>query len=163
VSQFITVEDAPHHSTDPISNKGMLNLKRSQLLRYGTAGLSVLLATMLMLLLDPLVAMSQSPFLLFFGAVVASAWYGGFGPGLVATVGSGLISFYYFIPPVQSLALNWVNGSRLGLFLLEGVLISILSGSLRGAKQRIERTLAKLRISEEEYRQLATQASHLCF
>lgn len=136
----------------------MLNLKRSQLLRYGIAGLSVLLATVLMLLLDPLIGMSQSPFLLFFGAVVVGAWYGGLGPGLFATALSGFISFYYFIPPVYSLSINWVNGSRLGLFLLEGVLISVLAGRLRTTKQRIERTLSRLKISEEEHRQLVIQA-----
>jgi PAS domain S-box-containing protein len=143
---------------DLISNKGMLNLTRSQLLRYGIACLSVLLATLLMLLLDPLLAMTQSPFLLFFGAVMVSAWHGGLGPGLVATALSGLISTYYFIPPLNSLSLTWVSGSRLSLFLLEGVLISLLSGALRAAKQRTERALSKLRVSEAQYRQLTMQA-----
>ena len=136
----------------------MPNLTRSQPSRYGIAGLSVLLAALLMLLLDPVLAMTQSPFLLFFGAVVVSAWSGGFGPGLVATVLSGLISAYYFIPPLYSLSLNWVSGSRLSLFLLEGVLISVFADKLRVARQRLERTLSKLRSSEEEYRQLATQS-----
>ncbi|HEY9896210.1 MAG TPA: DUF4118 domain-containing protein [Candidatus Sericytochromatia bacterium] len=136
----------------------MPNLTRPQLSRYGIAGLSVLLATLLMLLLDTVLAMTQSPFLLFFGAVMVSAWSGGFGPGLVATVLSGLISAYYFIPPLYSLSFNWVSSSRLSLFLLEGVLISALAGELRVAKQRLERTLSKLQSSEGEYRQLATQS-----
>ncbi|MBW4518294.1 MAG: PAS domain S-box protein [Scytolyngbya sp. HA4215-MV1] len=136
----------------------MLNLTRSQLVRYSIAGLSVLLATLLMLLLDPLLSMTQSPFLLFFGAVMVSAGYGGFGPGLVATALSGFISTYYFVPPIYSLSLTWVSGSRLSLFLLEGVLISVLSGALRHAKQRLERALSRLQISEAQYRQLAIQA-----
>ncbi|MEP1062557.1 PAS domain S-box protein [Stenomitos frigidus AS-A4] len=111
-----------------------------------------------MLLLDPVLAMTQSPFLLFFGAVMVSAWSGGFGPGLFATALSGLISTYYFLPPLYSLSLNWVSGSRLSLFLLEGVLISVLADALRVAKQRLERTLSKLRSSEAEYRQLALQS-----
>lgn len=136
----------------------MPNLTRSQLLRYGFAGFSVLFAAVLMLLLDPLIAMTQSPFLLFFGAVMVSAWYGGLGPGLVATVLSGFVSTYYFIPPLYSLSISGVNGVRLSLFLLEGVLISVLSEALRVAKQRVERALSKLRISEEQYRQLVIQA-----
>ncbi|XGV98011.1 MAG: PAS domain S-box protein [Leptolyngbya sp. BL-A-14] len=136
----------------------MLNLSRSQLIRYSFAGFSVLLATLLMLLLDPLLAMRQSPFLLFFGAVIVSAWYGGVGPGLVATALSGLVSNYYFISPTQTLSLDWINGSRLLLFLLEGLLISVLSGMLRAAKQRSERTTSRLRGSEEQYRQLVDQA-----
>ncbi|MBD1919470.1 MULTISPECIES: PAS domain S-box protein [Cyanophyceae] len=136
----------------------MPNLTRSQLSRYGIAGLSVLLATLLMLLLNPMLAMTQSPFLLFFGAVTVSAWSGGLGPGLVATALSGLISTYYFIPPLYSLSFNWSSGSRLGLFLLEGVLVSVLAGKLRAAKHRLERTLSKLRSSEGEYLRLATQS-----
>ncbi|MBD1871855.1 PAS domain S-box protein [Nodosilinea sp. FACHB-131] len=141
-----------------ISIKRMLNLTRSPLSRYGIAGLSVLLATLLMLLLNPALAMTQSPFLLFFGAVMISAWSGGFGPGLFATALSGLISTYYFIPPLYSLSLNWSSGLRLSLFLLEGVLISVLAGELRVAKQRLERTLSQLRRSEGDYRQLAMQS-----
>ncbi|MBD2102679.1 PAS domain S-box protein [Leptolyngbya sp. FACHB-261] len=137
----------------------MLNVRRSQLLRYGTAVLSVVLATILMLLLDPLLAMTQSPFLLFFGAVMVSAWYGGLGPGLLATALSGLISTYFFLPPIYSLSLSLVNGSRLSLFLLEGALISVLSNALHVAKQRVERALAKLQSSEERYRRLVDTAN----
>jgi PAS domain S-box-containing protein len=137
----------------------MLNVRRSQLVRYGIAGLSIVLATVLMLLLDPLLAMTQSPFLLFFGAVMVSAWYGGLGPGLLATALSGLISTYFFLPPIHSLSLDLVSGSRLSLFLLEGVLISVLSGALRVAKQRVERALSKLQSSEERYRRLVDTAN----
>lgn len=137
----------------------MLNIKRSQLLRYGVAVLSVVLATVPMLLLDPLLAMTKSPFLLFFGAVMVSAWYGGFGPGLLATILSGLISTYLFLPPIYSFSLDLVTGLRLGLFLLEGVLFSVLAGTLRTAKQRIERAFFKLRISEERYRRLVDTAN----
>ena len=136
----------------------MPQLTHSQLSRYGLAGLSVLLATLLMLLLDPVLAMTQSPFLLFFGAVMVSAWSGGFGPGLLATVLAGCISTYYFIPPLYSLSLNWVSGAQLSLFLLEGVLISVLADALRVSKQRLERMLSKLRSSEAEARQLAMQS-----
>jgi PAS domain S-box-containing protein len=111
-----------------------------------------------MLLLDPVLAMTQSPFLLFFSAVMISPWSGGFGPGLLATALSGFISTYFFIPPPYSLSLNWASGSRLSLFLLEGVLISALAGALRVAKQRLERTVTKLRSSEAEARQLAIQS-----
>ncbi len=141
-----------------ISIKRMPNLTRSQLSRYGIAGLSVLLVTLVMLLLNPLLAMTQSPFLLSLGAVMVSAGSGGFGPGLVATALSGLISTYYFIPPFDSLSFNWVSSSRLSLFLLEGVLISVFAGKLRVARQRLERTLLQLQSSEADYRQLAMQS-----
>jgi K+-sensing histidine kinase KdpD len=137
----------------------LLNFRRSLLLDYCIAVLTVVFATVLMLLLDPLLAMTQSPFLLFFGAVMVSSWYGGLGPGLLATALSGLISTYFFLSPIYSLSLNLVTGTRLSLFLLEGVLISALSQALRVAKQRVERALSKLQSSEERYRRLVDTAN----
>ena len=113
---------------------------------------------LLMLWLDPWLRMSQSPFLLFFGAVIVSAWYGSLGPGLLATVLSAAISAYLFIPPAFSLRLNLSDGTRLLLFVLEGVLISILCGSLRTAKQRAEVSLLKVQKSEKRYSRLIDTA-----
>lgn len=136
----------------------MPNLTHPLLQRYGIAGLSVFLAALLMLLLDPLLAMTKSPFLLFFGAVTISAWSGGWGPGLLATALSGLISNYFFLPPVYSFSLDLVSSGRLIIFILEGVLISALSEALRSAKRRVEQALFRLQISDEQYRQLAVQS-----
>ncbi|HEY9813529.1 MAG TPA: DUF4118 domain-containing protein, partial [Candidatus Sericytochromatia bacterium] len=64
--------------------------------RYSFAGLAVAIALVIMLMLDPWVNMSKTPFLLFFSAVMASAWYGGLKPGLFATCLSILFSNYFF-------------------------------------------------------------------
>src|SRR5262249_37218840 len=53
-------------------------------LRYLFAALSVLLVLLLKSLLDPWIG-KETPFLLFFGAILVSAWLGGLGPGLLAT------------------------------------------------------------------------------
>ncbi|XHX78466.1 MAG: PAS domain-containing protein [Stenomitos frigidus ULC029] len=136
----------------------MPKLTRSPRSRYGLAGLSVLLVTLVMLLLDPVLTMTQSPFLLFLGAVLVSAWSGGCGPGLVVTALAGVICVYYFLPPLGSVSLDWASGSRLSLFLLEGVLISVFAGKLQVAQQQLERTLSQLQSSEGAYRQLAMQS-----
>ena len=60
--------------------------KRYLLLRYGVAVLSVLAALGLKLLIDPLIV-QRIPFMFVFAAVIVSAWYGGFGPGLLALGG----------------------------------------------------------------------------
>jgi PAS domain S-box-containing protein len=116
---------------------------------YCTAILSVGLALLVMLALDPLAMMTQTPFLLFFGAVVVSAWQGGIRSGLVATGLSALISNYFFLEPKYSLALSPSNGVRLAVFVSECILISILCGSLRTTNQRLTRNLSKLKASEE--------------
>jgi K+-sensing histidine kinase KdpD len=73
----------------------------SPLLRYGVAVLALGMAFGLKLLLDPLIV-QDVPFLLVFGAIMVSAWYGGLGPGLLATVAAGLATDYFFLQPASS-------------------------------------------------------------
>ncbi len=136
----------------------MLKVTRSRLQQYSVAGLSVGLALVLMLALDPWLAMTKTPFLLFFGAVMVSAWYAGLRAGLVSTFLSVLISNYFFIQPIYSLALDLPNTMRLVLFALQGILFSVLCEALRTAKRRAEMTLGKLQAAEVGYRRIVETA-----
>ncbi|MBA2714714.1 MAG: PAS domain S-box protein, partial [Rubrobacteraceae bacterium] len=109
-------------------------------LRYGMAALAVGLALGLKLLLDPLIA-DQSPFLLLAGAVVVGAWFGGLGPGLLATALGALGADYFFLPPEGSFTGPGVAFWPLALFVLQGLLISTLEvrsheDSLRESEER---------------------------
>src|SRR3712207_2397600 len=73
-------------------------LRSSPLLRYGVAVIAIALVLGLKLLLDPLIT-EQSPFLLFAAAVMVAAWFGGLGPGLLATALGTLAADYYFLAP----------------------------------------------------------------
>ena len=66
--------------------------------RYGVAALAVGAAVLVKLLLDPLTA-QDTPFLLILGAIMVGAWYGGLGPGLLATALSTLATDYFFLVP----------------------------------------------------------------
>lgn len=68
---------------------------------YGVAVLTVAIALLLKLLLAPLID-HESPFLVFFAAVIVSAWYGGMGAGVLATAVSALFSNYFFLEPTYS-------------------------------------------------------------
>jgi len=136
----------------------MVTVPRFQTQRYGVAVLAVVLALMLMLWLDPWVSMTNSPFLMFFGAVMVSAWYGAMEPGLLATLLSALISAYFFVDPKYSLALTLSGSVRVFLFVVEGILVSVLCGALRTANRRFEVSLMKLRASEERYRRIINTA-----
>lgn len=136
----------------------MVTVKRSKMQRYGVAVLAVVLAILLMLLLNPWVGMSQSPFLMFFGAVMVSAWYGGMGAGLVATILSALLSSYFFIYPTYWLVVELSDIVRLSVFVLEGVLISALCEALRNTNRRLEVSVRKFQTSEERYRRLIDTA-----
>ncbi|MEW6496469.1 MAG: PAS domain S-box protein [Cyanobacteriota bacterium] len=136
----------------------MVILAHSHRQRYGVAVLAVLSAMVLMLLLNPWVAMTHSPFLMFFGAVMVSAWYGGMAAGLLATLLSAGCSTYFFIAPTHSLVIAPGNIVRLILFILEGILISLLCEALRTSNQRLEVSVQQLRASEERYRRLIDTA-----
>src|SRR5689334_20465401 len=61
------------------------NKATSSLLRYGVALLAVLVATLIRLALHPVFG-STGPFVFFIIAVIVAAWFGGRGPGLLATL-----------------------------------------------------------------------------
>lgn len=81
----------------------ILSMKHtSPLLRYGVAVLAVEVAFVVKLILDPMIV-QNTPFLLVFGAIMVSAWYGGFGPGLFATFAAAIATDYFFLPRRASL------------------------------------------------------------
>ncbi|UBF30579.1 DUF4118 domain-containing protein (plasmid) [Kovacikia minuta CCNUW1] len=111
----------------------------TQLLSSGVALVSVAVALGIGLLLKPVI--QPTPTTLFFVAVMISAWYGGLGPGMVATVLSTLAIDYCFIEPVHSLHNNEPGTLlRLGVFVLAALLVSGLNESRRIALRR-EQTL----------------------
>jgi PAS domain S-box-containing protein len=104
----------------------------SVLARYGLAlGISALalLGTWLMLpLLGPRI------FLFFYGAVVLSALYGGYGPGLLATLFALVSTSYFFLPPAFSFKLD---GADLLVLLIFG-LVALATGALADQRRRAE-------------------------
>lgn len=121
---------------------------------YGVAIVSVFVATLLMLVLNPYIDLTKASFLLFFGAVTFSAWYGGRNPGLLATLLSMLSAKYLFLEPLFSLDLTLSSGARMLLFAVQGILISILVGALRLAQQQTKASLRQLKASESKFRRL---------
>jgi PAS domain S-box-containing protein len=148
----------PFFSGQQSTKNKMVTATHSQVQHYGVAALAVATAMLLMLLLNSWVAMSQSHFLMFFGAVMVSAWYGGMGTGLFATFLSALLSTYLFIASLHWVALDLSNSLRLSLFVLEGILISTLCEALRTTNRQLEVSVRKLRESEGRYRRLIDTA-----
>ena len=133
---------------------------------YVVAVLAVGLALLVKLLLDPLID-EESPFLLFFGAVIIGTWFGGLGPGLLATALATLTAGYFFLSPTYPLLVDdFGQVLRLALFVLEGAFISVLVAIMRSARRQSEaRTLQSrrdqedLRRSEERFRATFEQAA----
>src|SRR5829696_99548 len=136
-------------------------------LRYGVAVLAVGTAVLVKLLLDPLTA-QDTPFLLILGAIMVGAWYGGLGPGLLATALSTLAIDYLFLVPRISFATVGTELLDLGAFVVEGILVCVLTASLRSARDRAERSALEaerhqenLREGEERFRFLAASGATL--
>jgi PAS domain S-box-containing protein len=99
---------------------------------YSLAIALVFLATLITLKAERLVG-EISP--LFFAAVVISTWFGGLGPGLLATALAGWASAYFFYDRL----FGWDDAIRLGVFLM----VSLLMSSLIYLRKRAEDSLKR--------------------
>jgi signal transduction histidine kinase len=108
----------------------MLRWRESRSARWGVALPAVAAALALTAALPP---PEPCPPSLFFAAVLLSAWWGGLGPGLLATGLSVLALDFFFLPPVYSLGVGLADATRLGVF----VLVALLTSSLTEARRRL--------------------------
>src|SRR5688500_17576856 len=76
-------------------------------LAYGLAAGVTLLTLFVALALRATLEFDAKP--LFLAAVLFAAWHGGLGPGLTATLLGALLSAYFLLPPVYSLAIATVD------------------------------------------------------
>ncbi len=130
----------------------MPNDSRSLVLRYGLAAVSIALAVCARLLLDPLLGI-QFPFATVFFAVLLTAWYGGFGPALVAVVFGGLCADYFLIPPRGSFgSYSLDQGTGMALYVATSLGIALLGGAMRAASQRAEASAQAERHQREQLR-----------
>jgi len=129
--------------------------RQSRLLRYGIATLAAVQALILTLLLEPQLE-AESPFVLFFVAVMVSAGYGGLGPGLFTTAFAALSSTYFLVLPAYSLGMSWNEAVWLGVFVLVALLLSLLAATQKYTEET-------LRQSEEQYRQLVEMSPDTIF
>lgn len=137
----------------------MMLFIRSQIRCYGVATIAVALALLSMLMLNYWLKMNQTPFLLFFGAITISAWYGGLKPGLLATFLSAVVSGYFLIVPNFSLTLDFANFIRLSLFILQGIIISTVCEALHHSRRQAYLNLLRFSSIEERYRHIVETAN----
>ncbi|MBO0797925.1 MAG: DUF4118 domain-containing protein [Blastocatellia bacterium] len=100
---------------------------RKSILAYVVAVLSFAASLLLTSVLWPLIDPAATP--IFFAAVMVSAFYGGLGPGLLATALSTWAIDSFFSPPYHALELNTENVVRASSFALVAALISWLNAT----------------------------------
>jgi PAS domain S-box-containing protein len=123
---------------------------RAPILRYGVAVLSTALALIPIILLADV---SESRLALFGVAVMVSAWYGGWKPGVVATAFALTVSAYFSLAGEHTPAQLRTAIVRLSLFFFVAMLICWLNAALRAAQEN-------LRHSELNFRSLVTNAPY---
>src|SRR4051794_12821744 len=111
--------------------------------RYGFALLTLLLSAAVMSFPD-VQDRAGTPILVFFFAVLLSAWYGGLGPGLFTTAVVVLMTSHTTFPLWRVV--------RLGLGIACGVSISSLAEVLHAARRRAERNEQRFRALIEKGR-----------
>src|SRR6202162_4336750 len=119
---------------------------RAPILRYGVALLSTVLALIPTLFFSDV---AESRLVVFAVAVMVSAWYGGWKPGLAATSFALTVSTYFALAGDHS-----ATGERrafidLGLFVFVALLICWFNYALRTVQENLQR-------SETNFRSLVT-------
>jgi PAS domain S-box-containing protein len=125
-------------------------LRHPVIFSYGVAVSSVVAALLLTLWLD--VNLHAAPVSIFICAVMFSAWFGGYGPGLLATVLCVLAFDYYFVPPTHSFGVDVAEIPRAVVFTLAAFFVGLLSASQRSATEALKE-------SEQRFRDYAETAS----
>src|SRR5712671_3275010 len=123
---------------------------RAPILRYGVAVLSTTLALIPALLLPNI---AESRLAVFAVAVMVSAWYGGWKPGLVATSFALTVSAYFSFAGARSPADYRRAIIHLALFVFVAGLICWFNAALRYAQEGLRR-------SEINFRSLVTHAPY---
>ena len=117
--------------------------------RCGTAVLLTLGALIIEVAVRPKVKLND--FNLFQGAVFLSAWYGGLGPGILASLLSTVAIDYYLVPPLYEFSFAWLDdGINLAVFWGLTLVRSSLSANLRKTKSELQLAHDELEIRIQE-------------
>ena len=123
---------------------------RAPVLRYGVAVLSIILALIPAFLLSDVV---ESRLVVFAVAIMVSAWYGGWKPGLVATSFALTVSAYFSLAGAHTPSDYRRAIIHLALFVFVAGLICSFNAALRSAQEGLRR-------SEINFRSLVTHAPY---
>jgi signal transduction histidine kinase len=136
---------------------GLFRLDFPRPARYGLAILLTLVVAGLKVIVPAFGAPGPDLFLTI--PVTVSAVLAGFGPALLATVGTTLIAAYFTPPAGFSLSLDASGLDVLGFF-FEGLVIAVLGASGRAAFRRTAQSLSRREQLEQERSALIATVNH---
>src|SRR6202790_3635944 len=130
------------------SSNPLLWPKAHMIWGYGIAVLSVTAALIIARL--PAFHLEAAPVSLFLCAIMFTAWFGGVGPGLLATALSAFAFAYYFLPPMHSLAPKTAEIPRIVIFTVSALVVGLLSAAQRSATESLRRARDDLKGTVQE-------------
>jgi len=104
---------------------------------YGIAVLLVIAVAIISLW--PSFHLQTAPASLFLCAILFGAWFGGAGPGLLATAISATVFYYYFLPPVYTFAAKPEEIPRFIVFFVAALFVWTLSAAQNSATESLRR------------------------
>jgi PAS domain S-box-containing protein len=123
--------------------------------RYVAAFALTILATAVGLTLTNGLGLRAIGLLTFPMAVLAAAWLGGMGPGILSAIGSAVAVALLFLNPIGSLA---IEAPKERIALVAFVMASIIESTVVGTSRRSERSMNRMAdaiaLSEQKYRVL---------
>ena len=121
----------------------MLSMYEHAMARYGLAVATTIVATALSLAVRPLVHATPSP--PFIVSVLLTAWLGGIGPALLATLLAAVSLDLVTAPRLQALSVSEEAITRVVVF----VIVAIAVGAMAAARRRAEQTTQIARAEAE--------------
>ena len=131
------------------------NVKRASRWAYEFAvkplGISFFFVLLALLWTFPLQRVMAYPFVfLFFGAIMCSAWFGGFIAGTLSVLLSSLAIDYFFVPPFYSMTVGREFRSYLAAFVICAIAITAVSSARRRSETAIKASRDELERRVEE-------------
>jgi PAS domain S-box-containing protein len=128
-------------------------VRQDLLQRYATAFAVTALATAVALAVSNGLGLRAIGLLAFPMAVLAAAWLGGTGPGILTAIGSAFAAALLFLNPIGSLH---IETQKERIALIAFVMASIIESTVVGSSRRSERSMNKMAeaiaVSERKYR-----------
>jgi PAS domain S-box-containing protein len=98
--------------------------------RYAVSFLLILASLLIRLAFQRWLGVSV-PYLHFFPAVMIAAWFGGLGPGIMATLLSAATAIYFFLAPHSFITVGPADAITVPIFVTIGIVISWLTESVQ--------------------------------
>jgi PAS domain S-box-containing protein len=101
---------------------------------YGVAVIACVAVLLIRMALSGTLGGRQAALLPFVLAVIAAAWWGGLGPGILATVLSALVAIFFLVPPAESFwIVSVADGVSVAIFVFVGLTVSYLCNAMHEA------------------------------